>query len=161
MTYIRTLVSIAVLTSAALASSTWAATGDQHDSHHSAVDTVTKVAQTQPASPGTGMRANSTAPGYASQMKAMQQMHDKVLATKTPEERNALMAEQMNLMQSGMNMMDNMGGGMMGGDMGAGATAGKPAAMAARQGMMEQRMDMMQSMMQMMIDRTQTDPAAK
>ena len=33
------------------------------------------------------------------QMKAMQQMHEKMVAAKTPAERNALMAEQMKLMQ--------------------------------------------------------------
>jgi hypothetical protein len=85
-------------------------------------------------------------------MKAMQAMHDRMLAAKTPEERNALMAEQMRLMQGGMGMM---------GRMGPGAMAGKPGDMAGRQGMMEQRMDMMQSMMQMMIDRTAPAAAAK
>jgi hypothetical protein len=91
-------------------------------------------------------------PGYADQMKAMQSMHDKMLAAKTPEERNALMTEQMKLVQSGMGMM---------GRMGPGAMAGKPGDMAARQGMMEQHMDMMQSMMQMMIDRLPPASAMK
>ncbi|MDP1533505.1 MAG: hypothetical protein Q8N44_01490 [Rubrivivax sp.] len=154
---------MAALTSAALTASTWAATDDQHGSHHPAPTAAIQVAQAQPGSPGMGMRAGATAPatapGYADQMKAMQQMHDKMVAAKTPEERNALMAEQMKLMQSGMNMMGGMGGGM--GAMGAGATAGKPADMAARQGMMEQRMDMMQSMMQMMMDRMPPVPATK
>lgn len=36
MTYVRTFVSIAVLTSAALTASAWAAAGDQNESHHSA-----------------------------------------------------------------------------------------------------------------------------
>jgi hypothetical protein len=80
----------------------------------------------------------------------MQAMHNKMMAAKTPEERNALMAEQMKLMQGGMGMM---------GRMGPGAMAGKPGDMAARQGMMEQRMDMMQSMM--MMDRTAPAPAMK
>ena len=91
--------------------------------------------------------------GMQDQMKAMQQMHEKMLAAKTPAERNALMAEQMKLMQNGMTMMDGMGPGAMMG--------GKPGDMAARQGMMEQRMDMMQSMMQMMMDRMQSVPATK
>lgn len=94
--------------------------------------------------------------GGADQMKAMQQMHDQMMAAKTPEERNALMAEHMQLMQGGMNMMGGMGGGM-----GAGAANGKPADMAARQDMLEQRMDMMQSMMQMMMDRMPSTPATK
>lgn len=94
------------------------------------------------------MHASITAPDYANQMKAMQQMHDKIVATKTPQERSALMAEQMKLMQGGMNMM---------GSMGTGAATGKPADMSARQAMMERRMDMMQ----MMMDRTQAVPAMK
>ncbi|MER1941856.1 hypothetical protein ABS755_14265 [Castellaniella sp. FW104-16D08] len=164
MTYVRTFVSIAVLTSAALTASAWAATGDQTDSLQLARDTVAQVAQAQSGNPRTGMRAGTTAPDYASQMKAMQRMHDEMLAAKTPEERSALMAKQMKLMQSGMNMMSSMGGmSMMGSGMGMGADAatGKPADMAARQAMMEQRMDMMQSMMQMMTDRLQTVPATK
>jgi hypothetical protein len=157
MTFVRTTVSIAVLSSAAMFTSTWAAADKQHDAHHPAPATVIQVAQAQPqpAATGMGMRAGTTAPGYADQMKAMQQMHDKMMATKTPEERITLMAEQMKLMQGSMNMMGGMGG------MGAGAAAGKPADMAARQGMMEQRMDMMQSMMQMMMDRMPAVPATK
>ncbi len=160
MTYVRTFVSIAVLTSAALATSAWA--GDQNDSHHPAPDTVAQVAQAQSGSPRAGMRAGATAPDYASQMKAMQQMHDEMLAAKTPKERRALMPKQMKLMQGGMSMMGSMGGmDMMGSGMGPGAAMGKPADMAARQAMIEQRMDMMQSMMQMMTDRLQTLPAPK
>lgn len=164
MTHIRTFASIAFLTSAALATSAWAAAGDQNDSHHPAPDTVAQVAQSPSGSAGAGagMRAGTTASDYASQMKAMQQMHNEMLAAKTPEERNALMAKQMKLMQSGMHMMGGMGGkGMMGSGMGTGAATGKPADMAARQAMMEQRMEMMQSMMQMMMDRMQTTPATK
>jgi hypothetical protein len=161
MTFVRTTVSIAVLSSAAMVTSSWAAADKQHDVHHPAQATAIQVAQAQPAATSMGMRAVATAPGYADQMKAMQQMHDKMMAAKTPEERTALMADQMKLMQGSMNMMGGMGG--MGGKagMGAGAAAGKPADMAARQGMMEQRMDMMQSMMQMMMDRMPAVPATK
>ena len=155
MTFVRTTVSIAVLSSAAMVTSSWAAADKQHDVHHPAQATAIQVAQAQPAATSMGMRAVATAPGYADQMKAMQQMHDKMMAAKTPEERTALMADQMKLMQGSMNMMGGMGG------MGAGAAAGKPADMAARQGMMEQRMDMMQSMMQMMMDRMPPVPATK
>ncbi|TAL85980.1 MAG: hypothetical protein EPN62_13065, partial [Candidimonas sp.] len=95
MTYVRTFISIAVLTSAALATSAWA--GDQNASHHPAPDTVAQVAQMRSGSP----RAGATARDYASQMKAMQQMHDEMLAAKTPKERRALMPKQMKLMQGG------------------------------------------------------------
>jgi hypothetical protein len=88
MTFVRTTVSIAVLSSAAMFTSSWAAADKQHDAHHPAPTTVTQVAQAQPAATSMGMRAGATAPGYADQMKAMQQMHDKMMAAKTPEEQH-------------------------------------------------------------------------
>lgn len=73
-------------------------------------------------------------------MKTMQELHQKFLAAKTPEERNALMPEHMQATQEAMTAMGGMRGmGMMGG--------------ADKIQMMEKRMDMMQSMMQMMMDR--------
>ena len=155
MTFLRTAFSIAALTTATLATSPGSANDGQHDSHHPAATGAVQIAQAAPGNPAMGMGGMTTAPGYADQMKAMQQMHEKMLAAKTPAERNALMAEQMKLMQNGMNMMGGMGG------MGAGTAPGKPADMAARQGMLEQRMDMMQSMMQMMMDHMQAVPATK
>ncbi|MDO8386757.1 MAG: hypothetical protein Q7T13_10175 [Polaromonas sp.] len=93
-------------------------------------------------------------------MSAMRAMHERVARTRTPEERNALMAEHHKLMQEGMGMMGGMGPGAkggMGGMMGnPGAMAGDPA---ARQQWMEKRMEMMQSMMQMMMDRLPPAPA--
>jgi len=82
-------------------------------------------------------------------MQSMQEIRNKPLAARTPEERSKLMAEQMKLMQGGMEMMGGMGmGGMRGmGPMGA---ASAPMDMTARQQMMEKRMEMMQ----MMMDRT-------
>jgi len=94
-------------------------------------------------------------------MMAMRAMHDRVSRARTPEERNALMAEQQKLMQEGMGMMGGMGPGAMGGmggmmGPGPGPMAGDPA---ARQQWMEKRMEMMQSMMQMMMDRLPPPPA--
>jgi hypothetical protein len=152
MTFLRTALSVAALTTATLATSAGVANDGQHDSHHPAATGAVQIAQTAPGNPAMGMGGMATAPGHADQMKAMQQMHEKMLAAKTPAERNALMAEQMKLMQNGMHMM---------GGIGAGAAPGKPADMAARQAMMEQRMDMMQSMMQMMMDRMPSVPATK
>ena len=84
-------------------------------------------------------------------MKEMLVMHEKMAAAKTPDERQALMAEHMKVMQDGMGMMKQMGamsgmGGMEGGK-------GMNGNMADRQQMMEKRMEMMESMMQMMMDR--------
>ena len=108
-------------------------------------------------------------------MKAMREMHEKMAKAKTPEERNALMAEHMKVMHEGMaamnmmNMMGGMGGmqgmqGMQGMGPMSGASApraGAPMRMGERQRhqMMEKRMDMMQHMMQMMMDRMPAAPA--
>lgn len=80
-------------------------------------------------------------------MKKMREMHEKMSGARTPEERNALMAEHMKLMHEGMAMM---------GGMGAQAGTGAPMDMQARQQMMEKHMEMMRSMMQMMMDRMQS-----
>lgn len=56
---------------------------------------------------------------YDHQMKQMSEMHQKMLAAKTPQERQALMAEHMQAMQGGMSMMCEMKGhgmAMQGGD---------------------------------------------
>ena len=92
-------------------------------------------------------------------MKAMREMHDKMMRARTPEERNALMAEQMKLMQDGMAMMGGMGPGGMGGMKGMPGMGAMPTDMATRQQMMEKRMEMMQSMMQMMMDRMPAAPS--
>ncbi len=151
MTFVRTTLSIAALSAATLAASAWATPDRQHDGHHPLQAAGIQIAQAAPAQPGMGMGSGTGAamPGYAEQMKAMRDMHDKMAAARTPEERNALMAEQMKLMQDGMRMMGGMGPGSMMGS--------KPGDMVARQGMLEQRMDMMQ----MMMDRMPSVPATK
>lgn len=95
------------------------------------------------------------------QIKAMQDLHQKFMAAKSPEERNALMSEQTQAMQEAMATMEGMRGmGMMGG-MEKGQMMGKmPSDMMAMHQMMETRMEMMQSMMQMMMDRM-PPPASK
>ena len=84
------------------------------------------------------------------QTKAMRDMHEKMMAAKTPEERNALMAEHMKTMKDGMAMMN----GMPPGDM-------KPMKgdMSMHHQMMEKRMEMMSASMQMMMDRLPPAPA--
>ncbi|MFM0033968.1 hypothetical protein [Paraburkholderia strydomiana] len=85
-------------------------------------------------------------------MKKMQKIHERMMVAKTPEERAKLMDEQMQAMQQGMAMMNDMehAHGSMGG-------AGM------RHDIMEKRMDMMQMMMTMMMDRQSAEiaPAAK
>lgn len=95
-----------------------------------------------------GMSSADTA-RMENQMKAMQQMHDKMAAAKTPEERNALMAEHQKTIQDGMTMMKGMAPDGMKGEMGM------------RHQFMEKRMEMMQAMMQMMTDRMPADAPSK
>ena len=142
------------------------------------------------ASPGT-MNAPSPAAGTApmamgssgsmaapdSRMKAMQEMHQKMMKASTPAERQALVAEHMKAMQGGMAMMKEMhathGAGGMGG-MGmmclSGDTApraamgdgqGLPTDMAKRHQMMADHMAMMQMMLDMMADRMPPASTAK
>jgi hypothetical protein len=94
-------------------------------------------------------------------MQAMSAMHDRVGRARTPEERQALMAEHMKLMQDGMTMMGGMGPGGMGMGMGMAdmkGAVGTTADLAVRQQMMEKHMEMMRSMMQMMMDRMPAQP---
>ena len=79
-------------------------------------------------------------------MKSMRDMHAKMMAAKTAEERQALMADHLKAMQGGMAMTAQMKGGKSG-------TSSEA---------MAKRMDMMEMMMQMMMDREATrGPAAK
>ena len=106
------------------------------------------------------------------QMTAMMDIHTRLMNAKTPEERNALMAEQMKVMQDGMAMMTNMSkdakgmmsgmmSGMMMGNQGKDGNAmmsGIQGGMMQHHQMMDKRMDMMQMMMQMMMDRLPAEP---
>ena len=111
---------------------------------------------TPPAMPMGSAPANSMATpermaAMDSQMKTMRDMQMKMTNAKTPEERQALMAEHMKAMQGGMGMMKGMSG--MGGMGGMGDPKGMPADMAQRHTMMTQHMAMMQMMMDMMSQR--------
>lgn len=107
-------------------------------------------------------------------MKNMRELHEKMKAAKTPEERAALKAECKKRMHEGMAMMKKMDGGMMGmkdggmmkeggmmkdgGMMGMkGEKGDMQCSMEDRQHMMEKRMEMMQSMMEMMMDNMSSD----
>lgn len=79
----------------------------------------------------------------------MRALHDRMMRTSTPEERQKLAVEMHKEMEAGMTMMGPM--------MGAPAAAPMSPAPgergdAARLGNLEQRMDMMQMMMQLMVD---------
>ena len=103
--------------------------------------------------PGPAAARGAPTPGQMdAMMKSMQEMHDKMMAAKTPEERAKLMQEHMKLMQDGMAMMGQMRGGKGGMGMGGGMSMGPE--------MMGKRMDMMEMMMKMMVDREAMKPPA-
>ena len=152
MTNIRN--SLIGLCVAAASMGSFAQNADEHKDHHPAGTTST--AATAKKSPAKSVNADKMA-SMDKQMKDMQVMHEKMASAKTPEERQALMAEHMKMMQDSMGMMKQMSGmSGMGGMQGGKGMSGN---MADRQQMMEKRMDMMESMMQMMIDRTPSAPA--
>ena len=122
----------------------WAADADDHQAHHPA------GAASAPASKAMPGKARPDMARMDSQMKAMHEMHDKMMATKTPAERDALTVEHMKIMQDSMTMMNGMSPGDMGGMKGE---------MAARHQAMEAHMEMMQATMQMMMDRLPAAPA--
>jgi hypothetical protein len=84
------LSAIAVVLSAGCSSMPGSASRDaeEHAAHHP------EVAATSPAPSGDDQ-----------QMKMMREMHQKMVAAKTPEERAALMKEHMKTMQDGMGTM--------------------------------------------------------
>ena len=114
---------------------------EEHETHHPAAEAAPKV---DPAK-------------FDQQMKTMQEMHQKMMAAKTPAERAALMKDHMKVMQDGMAMMGQMGAGPeMMSRMGGGMSS-LPGGMHKD---MMQRMAMMQMMMQMMVDREAAIPPA-
>jgi len=119
----------------------------QHQGHHPSTSTeAAKEIAPTPASTPVPARPNRDMADMDAQMKAMHEMHQKMMAAKTPEQRKALMAEHMKLMQGGMSMMSEMSPG------------GAKCDMGEHQQQMEKRMQMMQSMMQMMMDRMSAAP---
>lgn len=112
-----------------------------------------------PHHPTDAAAAQPDAEKIEQQTKAMQEMHEKMMAAKTPEERAALMSEGMTAMQNGMAMMAQMRRGM-----GSGMPMGNHTGSNNRGGMdmsqdmpmgctnLDQRMDMMNAMMQLMMD---------
>jgi len=105
---------------------------------------------TPPATPlGAASPASMTMPGHMAkmdaQMKAMHEMHARMMNAGTPEERRKLMAEHMKTMQDGMKTMSAGMADMKG-------MKAMPGDMGAHHQMMAAQMEMMQSMMKMMMD---------
>lgn len=96
--------------------------------------------------------AAPTAGQVDSMIKSMQEMHDRMMAARTPQERATLMQDHMRLMREGMAMMGHMRGSRAGMGMGGG--------MSMDPEMMGKCMDMMELMMKMMVDREAMKPPA-
>ena len=118
---------------------------------------TTTPAMPMGAAPGHSMASPERTAAMDAQMKTMHDMHTKMMNAKTPDERQALMADHMKAMQGGMSMMKSMSG--MSGMGAMGGQPGMPADMAQHQKMMSQHMAMMQMMMDMMQQRMPASPA--
>ena len=86
---------------------------------------------------------------FQRQLQAMEAIHQKIHAARTPARRAALLDEQMKLMQAGMAMMAQMRGATPAGAEGIPAMGD----MMGMQMQMERRMAMTEQMVQMMMDR--------
>ena len=124
---------------------------------------TTAPAMPMGAAPANNMASPERMAAMEVQMKTMHDMHIRMKNAKTPEERQALMADHMKAMQGGMGMMKGMSGmsgmGSMGSMGGMGGQAGMPANMASHQKMMGQHMSMMEMMLDMMQQRMPAAPA--
>jgi cytochrome c-type biogenesis protein CcmH/NrfG len=140
---------ILILAIACASVGSWAQTGTDQTRHHP-----------QTMSPAEASARHSARAGHVGQMaamdtrmKAMHDIHAQFLSAKTPDERNALMAQHMQAMRDGMETLD-----MMGPDGMSSMKREKhfPRSPEERTRMMEKRMEMMELMMQMAMDRMPT-----
>lgn len=167
MTHLRTLRTLPTLRTLVALSVAALATGC---ANHGMTNAASPHGGTAPMSMG----AAGSMAASDSRMKAMQEMHQKMVNAGTPAERQALMADHMKAMQGGMAMMKEMhamhgagGMGMMGAPgnaapmAGMGDGKGMPADMAKRHQMMTDHMAMMQMMMDMMAERMPPASMAK
>ncbi len=140
---------VATLSASAMAQSAPQPKAEQdHAAHHPDKPGVTQPLKSapKPAPKPADATSAATASPMDGMMKSMRAMHEKMRAAQSPEDRQALMAEHMKLMQDGMGMMGQMRSA--GGDKGPGMNHHA----------MHQRMEMMELMMQMLVDREALRP---
>ena len=154
MTYLRHTALTLALATAVIGS--WAQTDAEHKKHQETVPAAGQFSAQPSASAVTPAGAEKMA-AMDSKMKAMSEMHEKMMNAKTPGEKKALMAEHMKSMQDGMAMMSTTGGAGMADMKGP---KPMPGNMGEHHQMMEKRMEMMTVMMQMMMDQMHM-PAAR
>lgn len=149
-TWNKTLAAIvlSLITSASMAAQ---ASDADHDKHHPDASSASAVKSKAPVNGK--MTSMQMMDRCNVQMKAMQDMHEKMLKAKTAEQRQALQDEHAKLMRSSMAMMTEMK------DMMAMPDSGKSMSQGNQLMMMQKRMDMMEMMMQMMMDRIEPSTA--
>jgi len=146
MSHLRqTLLAIALSTAVVGA---WAQTDAEHKQHQAAA-LAAEQASAAPASSATTPEGAEKMAAMDSKMKAMHEMHQKMMSAKDPAEKKALMAEQMKTMHESMKMMGMMGGNGM---VGMQSPKSMPASMNERQDMMDKRPGNDESLMQIMMD---------
>jgi hypothetical protein len=113
------------------------------------------VDEHHPDQPPAAPTATTTTPAMpmqdkamSEQMQRMQAAHDKMIAAKTPAERQAAMQEAMTTMKNSMGMMHDHCTGM-GMGMGKGMSGSKDGSGTAMMDMMMKMMDQQSSMMKM------------
>ncbi|WP_223484449.1 hypothetical protein [Pseudomonas sp. A-RE-19] len=111
---------------------------------------ATEYPETAPATPTDDSTQTTPTPAQnnamSEQMKKMQAAHDKMIAAKTPAERQAAMQEAMTTMRNGIGMMHDNCAGM---GMGKGMYGGKDGQGKAMMDMMMKMMDQQSRMMKM------------
>ena len=142
-----------------------AQTDAEHTQHHASEPAKKSIKAPAAKSPS---KPNEAVVAMDGKIKAMREMHEKMMAAKSPEERKALMGDHIKATQDGMSMMekmDSMGGMSMMGDMKGmggkgpdGKQGGMSMDMMAHHEAMQKRMEMMTAMMQMMMDRMPESP---
>lgn len=172
MKIIRSIAALSVC--AFLASHAVAADQNDHKAHHP--DTPTSKmskADSKAVLVNKPMAQRSTEQEFMEkmdkQMKAMQEMHEKMMNAKTPEERKVHMAEHMQTMLGGMatmndlakmcsaQKMDMLAVNSQSGEKKSDMKCDIHCEMEARNKMMEKRMELMEAMMQMIIDRVNSE----
>lgn len=148
---------------------------NDHQAHHDATAASSKVSKTDNSKASLVKPAahecmeKESMEKMDSQMKAMEEIHQKIMNAKTVEERKTYMAEHMKTMQGGMAVMNGMSKTCMAPKADVAAvkntdtekksdmTCDMHCEMKAHNNMMEKRLDMMEAMMQMVIDRINSE----
>ncbi|KAF7962995.1 hypothetical protein AWV80_15045 [Cupriavidus sp. UYMU48A] len=129
-------------------------TGDpEHDHSHGQASAATPQKPKKAAQSPQKEDRNAAVDAQIAHLRAL---HERLSRAKTPDERQALMAEQVKVMQESMAMMRSMHAGQDQGDMGSGMGMGQrgmPEHIGMGHDMMVQHMELMQEMMQTMVDR--------